>query len=144
MQANRLNLSNVIAIAVCLAAMTMFTSCEKDNQTEKSLFGKWVTSDFHAGNTDTIVFAFILVVEKYFDYFDSEEVFFRVTYSLASSKITFTISHEDLTGSGPIYMPHSETFECILKKNSLTIKDFSNPFSGTLEMRRDVRFKKVK
>jgi len=144
MKTIRLNLRNVVAIAICFVILTMFASCDKETQTEKSLFGKWVTSDFHTGNNDTIVFAENLVVEKYFDYFDSKEVSCRVTYSLANSKITFTISNEDLTGSGPIYMPYSETFECILKKNSLRIKGFSNPFSGTEEMKRDVRFKKVK
>jgi hypothetical protein len=43
MQTNRLKLRNVVAIAICLAAMTMFTSCEKrDNkQGEKTIIGKW-------------------------------------------------------------------------------------------------------
>ena len=31
MQKNRLNLRNVISIAICLVVMTMFASCEKDN-----------------------------------------------------------------------------------------------------------------
>ena len=32
MQTNRLNLRNVVAIAICLAAMTLFASCEKSNE----------------------------------------------------------------------------------------------------------------
>ena len=41
MQTNRLNLRNVVAIVICLAAITMFASCENENQTENLLVGKW-------------------------------------------------------------------------------------------------------
>jgi len=145
MQTNRLNLRNVVVIAISLATMTMFTSCEKgDTQAEKLLVGKWVTSDYHVGDNDTIVFKENFVVEKYFDYFDNEEVSFLITYSLTGRKITFISNQEDLTNGGIVYIPYSETFEYILKGNSLTIKGFSNPFSYTLDIKKDVRFKKIK
>ena len=145
MQTNRLNLRNVVAIAICLAAMTMFVSCEKgDNQAEKSLVGKWVTSDYHAGDNDTIVFNENFRVEKYFDYFANQEISAYVIYSYSENKIAFSTAFSYLPPEILEYIPVSETFEFVLKGNSLTIKDFSNPFSGTFEMRRDMHFTKIK
>jgi hypothetical protein len=49
MNTNRLNLRNMIAIAICLV-LTVFASCEKnENETENSLIGKWgVTPSYNA------------------------------------------------------------------------------------------------
>ena len=41
MKKNKLNLRNVVAIAICFTAMTMFVSCDKDDQAKKSIVGKW-------------------------------------------------------------------------------------------------------
>ena len=145
MQTNRLNLRNVVAIAICLAAMTMFSSCEKGGpQAEKLLIGEWVTSDNHAGDCNTIVFKENSHVEQYFDYLADKETSSYMTYYLSGDKIIFTAAFGYLPPEILEYYPVSETFEFVLKKNSLTIKGFSNPFSATKEMRRDVRFKKVK
>ena len=145
MQTNRLNLRNMLAIAICLATMTMFASCEKgNNQAEKSLVGKWVTSDYHAGDNDTIVFKENFCVEKYFDYFANEENHSYVTYSFSEDNIRFTTAFSYIPPEILEYIPVSEAFEFVLKGNSLTIKGFSNPFSGTFEGRRDVRFTKIK
>jgi hypothetical protein len=120
----------------------MFASCEKGE--EKSLIGKWVTSDRHAGNNDTIVFMENFVVGKYFDYLSDEETSSYMTYLLSNDKITFIAAFSYLPPEILEYFPASETFEYVLKKNSLKIKGFSNPFSLTKEGRSDIRFKRVK
>jgi len=141
MKVIRFNLRNVAVVAVCLAGLAVFSGCEKP---ENLIVGKWVASDSHAGGNDTIVFTENFYVEKYFDCFSDEGTSFIVTYTLSDDGIVFTVRPYDLTNSGIEYFPYSETFKYILKKNSLTIKGFSNPFFGTEEMKRDVRFKKVK
>ena len=141
MTKNRLNLRNVVAIAICLAAMTMFASCEKgENQAEKSLVGKWVTSDYNSVHNDTIHFTADMRVEDYFVFvhttmYPASSYYF--TYSLTENTIKIT-SHQ------PENEEFSETFEFVLKSNSLTINGFSNPFSLTAEARTDVHFTKVK
>jgi len=135
----------VVTIVICLAVLSMFVSCEKgDNQVEKSLIGKWVTSDYHAGDNDTIVFKGNFCVEKYFDYFANQEVPVYVIYSYSEDKITFTTAFSYLPPEILEYIPVSEAFEIVLNGNSLTIKGFTNPFSLTNEARNDVRFTKVK
>jgi len=141
----KINLRNVVTIAISLAVMTMFASCEKEGtQAEKLLIGEWVTSDNHAGDCNTIVFKENSCVEQYFDYLADKETSSYMTYLLSGDKITFTAAFSYLPPEILEYYPASETFEFVLKKNSLKIKGFSNPFSGTEEMKRDVRFKKVK
>ena len=145
MQINRLNLRNVVAIVACLAAVIMSASCEKEsNRTEKSLVGKWVTSDYHAGDNDTIVFKEDFCVEKYFDYFANQENHSYVTYSLSGNEIRFITAFSYTPPEILEYIPVIEAFELVLNGKSLTIKGFSNPFSNTKEMRRDVRFTKIK
>jgi len=144
MQTNRLSLRNVIAIVICLAGLTMFSGCEKE-PTENSLVGKWTTSDYHAGDSDTIAFTEDLQVRQYFDYIFANQVIPAlylppyVTYSLLGDKIKFTI-HYFYPNEGSF----DETFYYVLNGNSLIIKGFSNPFSVTAEARSDVRFKRVK
>ena len=50
MDKNKLNLRNVVAIAICLTAMTMFVSCDKeDNQARNLIVGKWsVTPSYNS------------------------------------------------------------------------------------------------
>lgn len=141
MQTNRLNLRKVIVIAICFAGLAVFLSCEK---TENSIIGKWVTSDYHAGDANTIVFKENLCVEQYFDYLADKGTSSYITYSLSGDKIIFTTAFSYLPPEILEYFPVSETFEYVLKGNSLIIKGFSNPFSGTEEMKKDVLFKKVK
>jgi len=133
------NLFYLFAVANFCVVMA---GCEKPNA-EQLIVGKWVTSDNHAGDNDTIVFKENFVVEKYFDYFTNEEISVLVTYSFSDDKIRFAINHEDLTGSGITYIPYSEKYEYTLKGNSLIIKGFSNPFSFTDEVRTDVKFTRV-
>ena len=141
MQTNRLNLRNTVTIVICLAAMTTLVSCEKeDDQVEKSLVGRWVTSDYHAGDSDLLVFTEDFYVQEYFSYIFANQVIPAmytapyVTYSLSGNNITFTLHY-----SYPAEKI-DETFKYILNKNSLTIKGFSNPFSITEELRHDVCF----
>lgn len=142
MQANRLSLRSVVAIAICLATTTMFVSCEK-GEAENSLVGKWLASGYHAGDSDTIVFTKDSYVRQYFDYIFVDQVIPAlysppfVTYSLLDNKITFTI-HSFYPS-----VEFDESFEYALKDNSLTIKEFSNPFSDTKEVRSDVHFTKI-
>ena len=91
-----------------------------------------------------IVFNENFHVEKYFDYFANQEIHAYVIYTYSENKITFSTAFSYLPPEILEYIPVSETFEFVLKGNSLTIKDFSNPFSGTFEMRRDVHFTKIK
>ena len=140
MQTNRLILRNVIAIAICLAAMTMFASCEKGEiQAKKSLVGKWVTSDYNSGHNDTIHFTTDMRVEDYF--------IFVHTAMYAASSYYFTYFLTKNTVEITIHQPEneeiSEIFKYILNGNSLTIKGFSNPFSLTEEGRRDVHFTRI-
>jgi len=122
----------------------MFTSCDS-NKAENLLVGKWVTSDYHAGDNDTIVFNNNFWVEQYFDYF-----LFRleypafIIYSLSDNKIVFDIALSSRPPEIVQIITVQETFEYVLQGNSLTIKGFSNPFSFTDEVRTDVRFTKVK
>ena len=127
-------------IAICLTAT--LSSCEKgNNQAEKSLVGKWFTSDYHAGDSDTIVFTEAFYVQEYFGYIFANQVIPAlytgpyVTYSLSGNNITFTLHY-----SYPIVEEIDEAFKYVLNKNSLTIKGFSNPFSATKEARSDVYF----
>ena len=140
MQTKRLNLRNVITIAICLAAMTMFASCEKgDNQAKKSLVGKWVTSDYNSSYNDTIHFTADMLVEDYFIFVHTTMYpasLYYFIYSLTGNIIEIT-SHQ------PEKAEFSETFEYILNGNSLTIKGFSNLFSDTLETRSDVHFTRI-
>jgi hypothetical protein len=127
----------VIAIAICLAGLTVFWGCEK---MEDSIVGKWVTSDYNSGHNDTIHFTTDMRVENYFIFahtamYPSSSYYF--TYSLAGNTVKI-ISHQ------PENEEFSEMFEYVLKGNSLTIKGFSNPFSMTAEARSDVHFKKIK
>ena len=44
MYKNKFNLRNVVAIAICLAGMTMFSACDKDNDLKgenEIIYGKW-------------------------------------------------------------------------------------------------------
>jgi hypothetical protein len=146
MNTNRLNLRNVVAVAICLVAMTIFASCEKgDNQAEKSLVGKWVTSNNHAGDNNTIVFKENFCAEQYFDYIlVNQEYPAFMTYSLSENKISFQVAFSYLPPEILEILMVTETFEYTLKGNSLTIKKFSNPFSSTFEKKRDVHFKRIK
>ena len=131
----------MVAIAICFAAMVMFASCEKeDNQAEKSLVGKWVTSDYNSGHNDTIHFTTDMRVEDYFIFVHTAmypAISYYFTYISTKNTVEIT-SHQPENGK------FSETFEFALKDNSLTIKCFSNPFSLTNEARNDVHFTKVK
>lgn len=126
--------------------ITMFISaCEKEEKQVESLFvGKWVTSDYHVGDSDTIVFTDNFYVQRYFDYIFANQVIPAiylspfVTYSILNDNITFTIHY-----SYPRTENFDETFKYSLTNNSLTIRGFSNPFSATAEARNDVHFIKV-
>ena len=115
-----------------------------NSQTENSLAGKWLASNYHAGDCDTIVFMENFYVQQYFDYIFANQVIPAmyippfVTYSLLDDNITFTI-HQTY----PIAECFEQTFKYILNGNSLTIKGFSNPFSLTKEARSDVHFTKI-
>ena len=143
--AKKICLRSVIAIAICLVAITMFASCDKEDHTLVGLVDKWVTSSYHAGDSDTIVFTNDFYVQQYLDYIFANQVIPAmylppyVTFSKSGNKITFTIHY-----SYPKVEDISETFEYVLKGNSLTIKGFSNPFSFTDEIRSDVSFKRIK
>jgi len=123
----------------------MLSSCEKENnQAKKLLVGKWLTSDYHAGDSDTIDFTEDFCAREYFGYIGAYQIIPAlyigpyVTYSLSGNNITFTLH---------IFYPSAEkideTFKYVLTKNTLTIKGFSNPFSDTLEARSDVHFTRV-
>lgn len=139
MQTNKLKFRNVIAIAICLVGLTVFSSCEKE-KTADSIVGKWVTSINNSIHNDTIYFTSDMRVEDYFIFvhttmYPASSYYF--TYSLKENNIKIT-SHQ------PESAEFSETFEYTLNGNSLTIKGFSNPFSPTYEARIDVHFTKVK
>ena len=140
MQTNRLNLRNVVAIAICLAAVTMFASCENvSNQAEKSLVGKWVTSDYNSVHNDTIHFTADMRIEDYF-------IFLHTTmYPASSYYFTYFLTENtvEITSYQPENEKFSEIFKYVLNGNSLTIKGFSNPFSYTKEIRSDVHFTKI-
>ena len=145
MQTNRLSLRSVIVIAICLAATTVLPSCERgENQAQKLLVGKWLTSDNHAGDSDIIVFTDDFYAREYFGYISANQIIPAlytgpyVTYSLSGNNITFTL-HYFYPSAGKI----DETFKYVMNKNSLTIKGFSNPFSDTLEARSDVHFTRI-
>jgi hypothetical protein len=133
----------VVAIAICLVGLTVFSGCEK--KVENSIVGKWVTSDYHAGNRDTIVFTENFYVQQYLDYIFEEQVIPAmylppyVSYSLSGDNIIFTIHY-----SYPIGENFDGPFKYILNRNSLTIKGFRNPFSLTNEARTDVHFTRIK
>ena len=134
----------VLMIITALICGMMLTSCDS-NKADNLLVGKWVTSDFHAGENDTIVFNENFWVEQYFDHF-----LFRleypafILYSLSDNKIVFDIALSNRPPEIVQIIPVKETFEYILKGNLLTIKGFSNPFSFSDEVRTDVCFTKVK
>jgi len=142
MDKNKLNLRNVVAIAIYLVAMTMFASCEKEDN--KLLVGKWFTSDFHAGNSGVIEFTEDFYAREYFGHILASQIIPAlyagpyVTYSLSGKNITFTLHI-----SYPIAEKISETFTYVLNGDTLLIKGFSNPFSGTDETRTDVHFTRV-
>lgn len=97
MYKNKINLMNMVAIAICFASLTAFLSCENDPKPSKgSLIGKWVTSDYHAGNNDTIVFKENSCLEKYFDNINNQEYSSYMTYSSLNNKITFTAAFYNL------------------------------------------------
>lgn len=131
----------MVAVAICLVGLTLFSACEPK---EDSFIGKWVTSDYHAGDNDTIIFKENFTVELYFDYYTKHEDCIYVIYSLSEDKIIFSTAFSQLPTGVLEYIPVSETFEYVLKGNSLTIKGFSNPFSQTAEIKDDVHFKKIK
>ena len=153
MNTSRFNLRNVVAAAICLAAMTMFVSCEKpdtqqvsnitftkcDDGVNNKLIGKWVTANNNSRHNDTIHFTADMRVEDYFMFvhttmYPASSYYF--TYSLIGNKI-------EITNHQPENVKFGEIFEYILNGKSLTIKGFSNPFSLTNEARTDVHFTKV-
>jgi hypothetical protein len=142
MHKNKFNLRNVVTIVICLVGFTVFSSCDKDDN--QALVGKWITSDYHAGDSDSIVFTEDFYVREYFGYIFANQTIpalysgHYVTYSLSGNTITFTL-HYFYPSAGKI----EETFKYVLNKNSLTVKGFSNPFSDTKEMRRDVHFTRI-
>ena len=142
MKTNKLNLRSVVAIAICLAAMTVFTSCEKEKpQVEESIVGKWFTSDFNSQHNDTIHFTANMRVEDYFmfSYTDINiypDNSFYFTYFLTENTIKITSHHPEID-------EFSETFEYLLHGDSLTLRGFSNPFSMTQEARSDVHFIRI-
>lgn len=132
----------VVAVIITMS----FVACEKeDRQSKNSLVGKWLTSSYHTGDNDTIVFTENFYVQHYLDYIFANQVVPAmylspfVTYSVLGNNITFTIHY-----SYPSVENFDETFEYVLDDESLTIKGFSNPFSLTLESRSDVYFTKIK
>jgi hypothetical protein len=136
----------MIVIAICLIGLVVFSGCEnKDDLAEgNSIVGKWVNSNSLIDGR-VIVLTENLYVEQFFDYIFANQTIPTLylppyaTYSLSSNKITFTIHY-----SYPTVESFSETFEYVLKGNSLVIKGFSNPFSLTQEVRTDVHFTKIK
>lgn len=141
MDTNKLKLSNVIALVICLLAVTVFSSCSKEEteDTENYIVGKWVTSDNNSIHNDTIFFTSGLRAEDYFMFphttmHPTSSYYF--TYTLMGNKIKIT-SHQ------PESTEFSETFEYLINGNLLEIKKFSNPFSLTNEARTDVHFTKV-
>lgn len=110
-----------------------------NQQSENLLIGKWLTSDYNAGHSNTIHFTADMRVEDYFMFahttmYPASSYYF--TYSLTENKIEIT-SHQ------PENAEFSEIFEYVLNNNLLIIKGFSNPFSLTNEVRTDVHFTKV-
>ncbi|NLN94872.1 MAG: hypothetical protein GX128_01705 [Bacteroidales bacterium] len=140
MEKSRLNLRNVVAIVTCLALMTVFVSCEKeDGKSEKSIIGKWVTSDYNLVHNDTIYFTENMRVEGYF-------IFAHTTlYPASSYYYTYSLTGNviQITSYQPESTEFSESFAYLLNSKSLTIKGFSNPFSITAEARTDVHFTKI-
>ena len=114
----------LFAVAIFCVVMA---GCEKPNA-EQLIVGKWVTSDNHAGKSDTIVFTEDFKVLQYFNIPPT------VHYSLSGNKITFT---SDWWWDGEIeYAGLRGEFEYILKRNSLILKEFSYT-------RTDVKFTRV-
>lgn len=141
MKTNTLKLRNVVAIAICLMAITVFSSCSKEKieTSVNSIVGKWVTSGNNSMRNDTIYFTSSMRVEDYFKFahttlYPASSYYF--TYSLIGNDIKIT-SHQ------PENTEYSETFHYILNGNSLKIKAFSNPFSLTNETRTDVHFTRI-
>ncbi|WP_017259173.1 hypothetical protein [Pedobacter arcticus] len=139
MQTRKLKLRNIIAIAICLVGLTVFSGCKKETAVESSIIGKWVTSSPNLNHNDTIHFTSGMRIEDYFVFahitlYSSNSYYF--TYSLTESNIKIT-SHQ------PGSAEFSETFEYTINGNSLTIRGFNNPFSLTNEARTDVHFTKV-
>ena len=100
MQTNSLSLRSVVVIAICLIAATMLASCEKgDSQAEKLLVGKWLASDYHAGDSDIVVFTEDFYAREYFSYIFANQIIPAlytgpyVTYSLSGNSITFTLHY---------------------------------------------------
>ena len=132
-------------LVIAVITIMFFAACEKIENHEKILVGKWVTSSYHAhaGNCDTIIFMENLCVQEYFCIFANQIIPALysgpyVTYSLLGNKITFTVHF-----SYPSEQNFDETFEYVLSGNSLIIKGFSNPFSDTKEVRSDVHFTRI-
>lgn len=139
MKTIKLKLRNVIAIAICLLGLIVFSGCKKETTVNSSIVGKWVTSNKNSIHNDTIHFTSGMRVEDYFIFAHTtlhSPNSYYFTYSLTENKIKIT-SHQ------PESSEFSETFEYTISDNSLIIKGFSNPFSGTMEMRTDVHFTKV-
>jgi hypothetical protein len=136
----------MVTIVICFVGLTVFLGCEnKDDLTnKKTLIGQWVATNNHAGDNRIIFFTENLFVEQYFDYIFTNQIIPAlylspyVTYSLSENKITFTIHY-----FYPSAANFSETFDYVLRGNSLAIKGFSNPFSLTQEARTDVHFTRV-
>lgn len=139
MQTSKLKLNNVIAIAICLVGLIVFSGCKKETTVDSLITGKWVTSNKNSIHNDTIYFTPGMRVEDYFIFvhtalYSADSYYF--TYSLTENNIKIT-SHQ------PKSAEFSEIFEYVINGNSLTIKGFSNPFSLTYEARTDVHFTKV-
>ena len=131
-------------MVIILAVTTMLSSCEKgEYQAENMLVGKWLASDYHAGDSDIIIFTEDFYAREYFRHILGNQIMPAlyseyVTYSFSSKRITFTLHY-----FYPEARKIEETYKYVFSKNSLTIKGFSNPFCATQEARTDVHFTKI-
>jgi len=141
MNKNKLNLRNVLAIAICLVISTAFIGCDNKEKPadENPLVGKWVTAGNdhnHIEDGRVIVFTEDLRVEQYFWDTDSPH---KATYSISGNQITFTLTFSDPYNNATI----NGGFRFILNGNYLTIKLFSRPFYLDALPRSDVHFTRI-
>jgi hypothetical protein len=151
MYKNKFKLSAVIAIAICLAGLTVFSGCEKDDdKAKKTLVGMWSASEIEPGQNHIIIFTKDFYVQQ-FIFPDAITPDLTVppapvrpykTYSLSGDKITITFYYDD---DDEQEIEQTFEFEYVLNKNSLTIKGFRNGFStSTYDIKLDVHFTKIK
>ena len=104
---NRLSLRNVVAIAICLAALTMFFSCEKSSEIEgkKELSPpQWIQGEWeYDGIVYNVYFKFI-----------ADDVFFSLPYG---SKTSFSNLYEDGKYSIDETKKTNEIYEITVTRN---------------------------